>query len=529
MNGHGICLVKWGDDEVCGREVHDAPPNTDVRPVCLMHSRDPNKHSGELLEQFNREIKEMIEEGFIGMAANNLVAFDHFVFPQFNFRLLSPDKPVSFRCSFHKSVFTEKAYFGSTLFTGGVDFSDCEFVRDVGFVRCVFGQEANFHNAIFSGEGHFHHASFEKTSQADFSRSRFRRRGWFLGAKFLGPADFSNARFLEGDFSETCFAEDLCFKRAHFHSELKLEAAQIGDRADFEGARICGNASFKRAQFAGRVNFEGTHFRHDGSLRSGPVFMQTEFARPEEVHFYKTNLGHALFYNCDISRVDFSSVEWRKRSNGNCMLFEEGVPLEKPHGTELKTTDGSRDYGLIAQIYQQLKKNYDTQLDYWTADHFHYGEMEMQRRALPNTGRLLGLRQRLHPIVGLAAFYRYASDYGNNYWKPAAWMFATLLLFTILFPLLGLQGPNADLKGAGSPLTYGSAWPSLSSGHDKFWAETKLLGKSMITALDTATFQRNSEYTPAYPQGRIAAILEMLLTSTLFALFLLAIRRQFRR
>ena len=51
----------------------------------------------------------------------------------------------------------------------------------------------------------------------------------------------------------------------------------------------------------------------------------------------------------------------------------------------------------------------------------------------------------------------------------------------------------------------------------------------MLVAVDTATFQRNPEYAPSYPWGRVLAIAETLLTSTLFGLFPLAIRRQFRR
>ena len=47
--------------------------------------------------------------------------------------------------------------------------------------------------------------------------------------------------------------------------------------------------------------------------------------------------------------------------------------------------------------------------------------------------------------------------------------------------------------------------------------------------MDTATFQHNPEYTPSYPWGRVLAIIETLVTSTLSGLFLLAIRRQFRR
>jgi len=53
------------------------------------------------------------------------------------------------------------------------------------------------------------------------------------------------------------------------------------------------------------------------------------------------------------------------------------------------TRHGHCDYRAVAQIYQQLKKNYDSRLDYWTANEFHYGEMEMKRLAVPRWRRWL--------------------------------------------------------------------------------------------------------------------------------------------
>ena len=50
-----------------------------------------------------------------------------------------------------------------------------------------------------------------------------------------------------------------------------------------------------------------------------------------------------------------------------------------------------------------------------------------------------------------------------------------------------------------------------------------------MTTISVAAFQRDLTYEPTYPWGRLLAIVEILLTSTLLALFLLAVRRQFRR
>jgi hypothetical protein len=50
-----------------------------------------------------------------------------------------------------------------------------------------------------------------------------------------------------------------------------------------------------------------------------------------------------------------------------------------------------------------------------------------------------------------------------------------------------------------------------------------------MTALSVAGFQKELRYSPVYPWGRALALLELLLTTTLGGLFLLAIRRQYKR
>ncbi|MHB1700510.1 MAG: hypothetical protein ACYCSN_10325 [Acidobacteriaceae bacterium] len=95
-----------------------------------------------------------------------------------------------------------------------------------------------------------------------------------------------------------------------------------------------------------------------------------------------------------------------------------------------------------------------------------------------------------------------------------------------MFPL-----PKVGLRrsGANYTETYVSVWRAGGSPKHSLKWEAGLLGKSILTAIDAATFQKSPEYAPAYPWGHALAVFETLLTSTLFALFLLAIRRQFRR
>ena len=195
-----------------------------------------------------------------------------------------------------------------------------------------------------------------------------------------------------------------------------------------------GAAEFRRTKF---------HVRRQGAPSA--VFALASFSDPQKIVFDDVDLSRALFHNCDVSAVWFtSSVRWGQRGKGGAMVFEEEIPLDRSETKPLRR-NGERDFRALAQIYQQLKKNYDSRLDYWTANEFHFGEMEMKRRAGPTNGRLLWLRQQLHRRMSLVSLYRYVSDYGNSFWKPILWLLGTLVLFTVLYPL-----PRIGIKRQGA-------------------------------------------------------------------------------
>lgn len=514
-----------------------------------MHSKDPSKHAGELYSMFFLEFKSILATADQGTAD-----FSKFVFPHLSLR----STVIEPHCIFKDAVFEEDMDLYKVTFKRSVDFTEAIFKQKLS-IEAVFSGKADFiaatfngwasFSAIFCDDADFSGSTFKRSSfrstrfkaQANFGLVNFKRRADFYDATFCGDATFPGAHFRKPhEFKKTSFEKDANLSLVVFHKEADFYGSTkfLGDvlfvQTTFKGEtelwemEFSGEANFSRAKFLAAAHFGRGLFRSDEALKPGPIFELTHFS-PEGAIFDKTDLSHALFHSCDLSNVTFSSVIWPRRlHNGNLMVFEEAVPLSED--PTLRLFNGERDYGLIAQLYQRLKKNYDGSLAYWDADHFHYGEMEMQRLAVPASGRLLKLRAFYHRRLSLIAWYRRGSSYGNSYLRPAAWLCGILLLFALLFPFTGLQRTSANTTAPSSPVvTYSSVWPSASPLHDKIWAELKLLGKSSLTAVDTATFQKVSEYTPTYPCGRALAILESLLTATLIALFLLAIRRQFRR
>jgi len=318
-------------------------------------------------------------------------------------------------------------------------------------------------------------------------------------------------------------------------------------RADFVGARFAGSVKFLETKFKPKP--AGADHEPDADREPCPVFGSATFEKPEHVKFYGTDLRRALFHDCDVSRVEFSNVDWRKRRNGKRMVFDEEVDLSDNAAEALRLYEGEREernYRVIAELYQRLKKNYDDRCDYWTAGDFHYGEMEMKRLSSPLKSKAL---RWVHRNLGLVAWYRYASEYGESYVRPGLWLIPVLLGFALLYSAAGLlfdsgrgapatiasQGvtlPDGSSRAGMSPcagqLSYWCPWPGGADPH--VWrARGRPFGNSVMTSLYVAAFQKDLTYQPSYPWGRLLALIEVVLTSTLGALFLLAVRRQFKR
>jgi len=590
------CPVEMHDGKPCGRPIYNAPPDLDETPLCLMHSRDPNKDDTAFQAEFERIVRDaggtpadfrrfvflsanystreftsrcvfseatfVTDADFRGTKFSKGADFSRATFAQvanfvaghfgpdtffietvFNGDALFPSSWFLKVSSFSGATFAQNADFTDAQFKGPVDFATASFTLTARFVATVFGEVAYFSQAGFAGAADFADARFEKdgyllasrfADQAQFSRVTFAHKADFSGSEFAGPADFHNASF-EGmaNFSTATFARDARFMEAVFKGECSFWLADIRDVADFH-----------HATFEGPVEFRETRIAEDSARRPAPVFVLARFEKPENVAFYKTYLGRALFHNCDVSRFLFSNVRWLERlGNYNRMVFEEVVDVQDAAAAALRPEVGSRDernYGLIAELYQQLKKNYDDRRDYWTAGDFHYGEMEMKRRASPR--RNPGLRW-LHRNVGLVAWYQYWSDYGENYVKPFLRLALVLALFSLIYPACGLrralrEGTKAPTvsalasvsKTSTDELSYSNFFQFIKSYPRQWEGTIYLLGHSMMAGVGAAALRRDfAAYEPASQWGRVAALVEFLLTSTLIALFLLAVRRQFRR
>jgi uncharacterized protein YjbI with pentapeptide repeats len=495
------CPIEMGwSGPRCGRKLHAAPDGVDEQPVCLMHSKYPNKQSGPLFDAFWQEFERILED-----AGEDEARFDRFVFPA---------------ADLHERIFKAICLFDGATFTQQADFRRVTFTQNADFVGATFAQDADFSGATFTQNASLIGATF--TKDAVFSR-----------ATFTGHADFGVATFTQNaDFYGATFTQNAVFRGVTFTQNADFVGATFAQDAEFEETKFYGTADWRRCRFLDQAEFRHTEFKPKEPMTPSAIFSLAKFAKPGEIVFEDVDLNRALFLNCDVSSVWFtSSVQWaRRKGHRGLAVFEEEILLDPELSRELKYY-GKIDHGAVEQIYHQLQKNYDSRLDYRKANDFHSGEMEMRRLELPSDGPLLSLRRKIPRWLNLLTLYRLASDYGNSYAKPGAWLIATLFAATLSFPLTGLESkqPKPGNSAGNAIVTYQNVWNRQDSWTNNLRTEGKLLIKSGITAIDTATFQRNPEFTPVYPRGRILGIIETLLTSSLFALFLLAIRRQFRR
>jgi len=519
----------------CGRPIHDAPVGVDERPVCLMHSKDPAKSDEEFQKEFER---------ILAAAGNEVADFTRFVFPTAVYK----KREFAARCIFSEATFTRAADFQMAEFTQAADFRRATFTQDANFNAAKFTQDADFRWATFTKDAEFLWATF--TQNADFSEARFTQYSGFRSATFTQNADFSEATFTQyARFRLATFTQDADFTGATFAGATDFRHAVFTGTARFapleEGAKPCefkDRVLFQDARFQDYADFRGVVFGESGNSTARPVFSLARFEKPERVTFYKTWLGQTLFVNCDVSKLSFSDVEWG-RDGKRVGLYEETVALDDETAEALKPPVGSRDernHRLIAETYHQLKNNYDTRGDPWTANDFHYGEMEMRRRSSPFHNRWA---RWLHQNLGMFALYKYASEYGLSRGRPPAWLFLALVIFTIALLCSGLRPVpgRAAARLASPPQVSGQPGTGEELSYSRYirfgirdqtGRETgagSLFLDGFATVVGIALLQRDLPYEPATRFGRLLAYTELLLTSTLAALFILAVRRWFKR
>lgn len=325
--------------------------------------------------------------------------------------------------------------------------------------------------------------------QGFFSPGPFHPQEFFKTKEFTKPINFSRAFFTEvADFSEAIFKEWADFSRSSF-TEV----------ADFSGAIIGGRLVFQRINHADQ---EGRALPFEGD------FSSLEFQEKGGLGFRDMSLAHVKFKRTDLRHPEFHHVTWHRLRGGRQALFDEVLltqeelslakkiliftglvkPPEKPTPIE-------DDYAEVERLYRNLQVNYESVNDYKSSGDFHYGELEMHRRAS---------KWRWFPLYWYN-LYKLSSGYGERPLRAVLTLAGLLLAFSILF--LGLESGLESLDGWNS----GGLWDSF------------------LYVFQQGTLQKPNWLKPATGGGKFLSALMPILIPGQTALFLLALRNRLGR
>ena len=218
---------------------------------------------------------------------------------------------------------------------------------------------------------------------------------------------------------------------------------------------------------------------------------------PEKIIFYKADLSRAYLTEIfNLDKVKFWDVLWANHGD-HCAIYDELA--------------GNPDWGIVSKTYRQLWKNYDEALEYHVAGDFHIASMRMKetylRQTLESKGTSLKHKCRSIFILIVNGLYRSVSNYGERYGKALFWLLFSWTSWTAAYWLLREWKETAT-----ETLTQNIFCNLLQAG---------------VTSLRVVTFQR-IESVDDWRLSLIAS-LQILTTLPIIALFLLALKRRFKR
>jgi uncharacterized protein YjbI with pentapeptide repeats len=383
---------------------------------------------------------------------------------------------------------------------------DGEFSREIqakmkskkyDFPGVFFPGQISFHGHIFVNPAEFQLANFNQ--EADFSDTIFAEMAEFDGATFSRQANFHHATFNRRvDFHGAIFAQGVYFGSAYFGSE-----------ADFYRTTFIQDAVFIFAIFGGPARFVELNPQREGmplppSEPSG-IFFGIQLCKDPPLLFQDLSLSRFQFERTDLRWVEFRHVQWHLWGGRQAIYDEVLLRQEEKdnpwfwkwllyYAPYAKAPSPCGDKcGEVERLYRNLKINYEIQGDYKNSGDFHYGEMEMHRRAS---------KWRWFPFYWYNLYW-FLSGYGE---RPSR-AFGLLGLF--LFGIAGLI-----------------CWLGLEIAHPQKFAG---FGDTFVYILQKATLQRPEWAKPITFGGNFWTSLSVLFIPGQAALFLLALRNRLGR
>ncbi len=448
----------------------------------------------------------------------------------------------STRCAFHAHVDQALPLTNSSIISDYIELCKSEYLKE------RKREYLDLTRARFQGI-HFNRVSLPSDIEVRFNKSEFEDCR-FTGLSFQESVSFRECVFLRTPFRdidikaaavdferstmsgltvqfEGCdfqCTKAIAFVGAHIESGTNpfsgcfFEAPQIQFldctlNTDRLYVLIVGSADLLRndrylALAGEEIYFDGLklngHFEYANPIECREVspivkFSQVNFRQMKTAIFFEANLKRARFTYSVLHNVEFRNPRFEE-SSGRKQIYDEIVRVD------------DTDEEHIRDVYIQLKRNFEEAHNYADAGDWFYREMECRRR-------LAEANRSKHPWLGLPSvilyrLYKFVSEYGENYARPFWGLIATLLFGATSYFYSGF--------GTEGTTNYDLAWPPTV---DSFWGFTD----AMLYSLGVMSFQVTKTGFQHGTSTTAVTLAQVVFTLILVPLFLLALRRKFRR
>lgn len=352
--------------------------------------------------------------------------------------------------------------------------------------------------------------------------------------RIKGEVRFTGAKFLSWvTFSSIWFENSVFFDGVVFSERVEFSHVEFLKYATFSNARFLGGVTIT-AIFHGETQFRNIFFSPDHPGRFQPYFPSEEYSMfKEATYFTGVNFPRSItFQNINLSNVSFSGSnleEFRllecsfKRVHGRYELFDERRVFEKSGGLIPKTY-----FGIVEDMYRQLKFNFETRNDWQNATEFFVSQMEIKRLRLKIEANDLKIRKEIwsgtnnFPLPQ-TTFLQKISNRLPRIDTHIWWRNSLDRFFLVGFDLISRYGeqPDRALLWISSVLLLGTC--------GIFLAQCFSWNDSLLTTVRAVTFQQENGFDFLNHSTQWIITLLRIASAILLPLFLLALRRRFKR
>ena len=211
---------------------------------------------------------------------------------------------IAIRDSQFEKVFASNLVNDVLVIVGEVNILGTTFLQSVDFSKIIFANSLVFSNAKVEHEGFFIGAQFE--GPVDFSHTSFGTHSRFHKAVFRGPVTFSDvafqgvAEFLEVEFQQTTnfsrtqFLSGTGFSGSVFHGPVDFSGVKTKQEIYFRFSEFKERVSFRQGQFQSVVDFSNSRFSGEHDFTDAEFAVKPEFTGSNislEVHISRRMLN----------------------------------------------------------------------------------------------------------------------------------------------------------------------------------------------------------------------------------------------